>query len=155
MSCGVGCRCGSDPTLLWLWCRPAAAALIRPPAWEPPYAAGAALKKKRRKKLRHFLKEASLGHRAWVRSSFLQFSCNPKHLSAATVLMLFYNHLFNCSALPRDSELLEDKKGWTFASPRPTQTVFREMANERVTGPFPVPLALGLWPFVPFFSSQP
>ena len=31
--------------LLWLWCRPAAAALIGPPAWEFPYAAGAALKK--------------------------------------------------------------------------------------------------------------
>ena len=30
--------------LLWLWCRPAAAVLIRPPAWEPPYAAGVAFK---------------------------------------------------------------------------------------------------------------
>ena len=27
-SCGVGHRQGSDPMLLWLWCRPAAAALI-------------------------------------------------------------------------------------------------------------------------------
>ena len=27
--------------LLWLWCRPAATALIRPLAWGPPYAAGA------------------------------------------------------------------------------------------------------------------
>ena len=27
-----------DPPLLWLWCRPAATALIRPLAWEPPYA---------------------------------------------------------------------------------------------------------------------
>ena len=26
MSCGVGRRCGSDALLLWLWCRPAAAA---------------------------------------------------------------------------------------------------------------------------------
>ena len=48
MSCGVGQRLGSD--LLWLWCRPAAVALIRPLAWEPPYAEGAALKKKKRKK---------------------------------------------------------------------------------------------------------
>ena len=31
-----------DPALLWLWCRPAATAPIRPLAWEPPYAAGAA-----------------------------------------------------------------------------------------------------------------
>ena len=23
MICGVGCRCGSDPALLWLWCRAA------------------------------------------------------------------------------------------------------------------------------------
>ena len=44
MSCGVGHRRGSDPMLLWLWCRPAAVALIGPLAWEPPYATGAALK---------------------------------------------------------------------------------------------------------------
>ena len=55
MSCGVGCRCGSDPALLWLWCRLVATAQIRPLAWEPPYAAGVALKrtedqKKKRKK---------------------------------------------------------------------------------------------------------
>ena len=45
MSCGVGCRHGSDPTLLWLWRRPAAIAPIRILAWEPPYAAGVALEK--------------------------------------------------------------------------------------------------------------
>ena len=32
MSCGVGCRRGSDPAWLWLWCRPAAAAPIGPPS---------------------------------------------------------------------------------------------------------------------------
>ena len=42
MSSGVGCRHGSDPMLLWLWCRPAATAPIRPLPWEPPYAEGAA-----------------------------------------------------------------------------------------------------------------
>ena len=42
VSCGVGCRRGSDPASLWLWRRPVATALIRPLAWEPPYAAGAA-----------------------------------------------------------------------------------------------------------------
>ena len=36
MSYGVGRRRGSDPVLLWLWCRPAAVAPIRPLAWEPP-----------------------------------------------------------------------------------------------------------------------
>uniref|UniRef100_A0A4X1SIA2 Apoptosis inhibitor 5 n=1 Tax=Sus scrofa TaxID=9823 RepID=A0A4X1SIA2_PIG len=42
VSCGVGCRCGSDPELLWLWRRLVATAPIQPLAWEPPYAAGAA-----------------------------------------------------------------------------------------------------------------
>ena len=40
----MGRRRGSDLALLWLWCRLAAAALIGPLAWEPPYAAGVALK---------------------------------------------------------------------------------------------------------------
>jgi len=48
MSCGVGCRHSSDPALLWLWCRPVAAALIGPLAWEPPYAVGVALEKAKR-----------------------------------------------------------------------------------------------------------
>ena len=43
MTCGVGHRCGLDPKLLWLWCRPAGTDPIQPLAWEPPYAAGAAL----------------------------------------------------------------------------------------------------------------
>ena len=30
VSCGIGCRRGSDPTLLWLWCRMATEALIQP-----------------------------------------------------------------------------------------------------------------------------
>ena len=37
----------TDPALPWLWCRPAAAASIRPLAWEPPCAAGVALKKEK------------------------------------------------------------------------------------------------------------
>ena len=53
MSCGVGYRHGSDPKLLWLWHRPAAAAPIGPLAWEPPYVAGVAqYKKKKLKKLK-------------------------------------------------------------------------------------------------------
>ena len=38
-----------DLALLWLWCRPAAAALIRPLAWKPPYAVGVALKRQETK----------------------------------------------------------------------------------------------------------
>ena len=40
-SCDVGHRHGLDPALLWLRCRPAGVAPIRPLAWEPPYAVGA------------------------------------------------------------------------------------------------------------------
>ena len=43
MSCGVGHRRGLDLVLLWLWRRLEATALIRPLAWEPPYAVGMAL----------------------------------------------------------------------------------------------------------------
>ena len=50
VSCGVGHRCGLDPSLLWLWHRLAATAPIRPLAWEPPYAMGAALDKAKKKK---------------------------------------------------------------------------------------------------------
>ena len=50
MNYGVGHRCSSDLVLLWLWCRPAGVAMIRPVAWEPPCAAGAALKSKKKKK---------------------------------------------------------------------------------------------------------
>ena len=32
-----------DLVLLWLWCGPAATALIKPLAWEPPYAMGVAI----------------------------------------------------------------------------------------------------------------
>ena len=41
VSCGVGCRSGSDPALLWLRYRPAAVAPIQPLAWKTPYATGA------------------------------------------------------------------------------------------------------------------
>ena len=37
-----------DLVLLWLWCRLAAVAPIKPLAWELTYAAGVALKKKKK-----------------------------------------------------------------------------------------------------------
>ena len=49
MSCDVGHRRGLDLALLWLWCRPAAAALIQPLAWELPYANGVATKSEQKK----------------------------------------------------------------------------------------------------------
>ena len=50
MSCGIGCRRGSDPTLLWLWHRPAATTPIRPLAWELPHSASVALKRKKKER---------------------------------------------------------------------------------------------------------
>ena len=52
MSCGVGHRCSSNLTLLWLWCRLVATAPIRPLAWKPPHAVGAALEKTERQKIK-------------------------------------------------------------------------------------------------------
>ena len=46
---------------LWLWRRPAAAALIRPPAGELRYAAGVTLKKEKRKKIPAFKGERFRG----------------------------------------------------------------------------------------------
>ena len=46
----VGHRCSSDSVQLWLWHRPVASALIRPLAWELPYAEGAAIKKKKKER---------------------------------------------------------------------------------------------------------
>ena len=43
MSCGEACRHGSDPSLLWLWHKLAAAAPILPLAWETSYAVGTAV----------------------------------------------------------------------------------------------------------------
>ena len=64
MSCGVGCRDGLDLLWLWLLCRWAAVALIRPLAWVPSYALGAALKrpKKKKKKKKKPLKSGHDGH---------------------------------------------------------------------------------------------
>ena len=53
VSCGVDHRLGSDPALLWLWCRLATAAPIQPLAWELPYAAGVVLKRKKKNLKKH------------------------------------------------------------------------------------------------------
>ena len=86
----VGCRHGLDPSLMWLWRRLAATALIRPLAWEPPYAAGSALEKakqtnKQKKKVYDFAcpKAPSAGS-IWPRVSDNYF------------LKLVHNFLFVC-----------------------------------------------------------
>ena len=49
-SCGLVCKYGLDPMLLWLWHKPTTGAPIQPLAWEFTYAMGATIKKEKRKK---------------------------------------------------------------------------------------------------------
>ena len=57
VSYGVGRRYSSNLGLLWLWCRPEAAAPIQPLAWELPYTMGVALRRKQKTKQNKKLKE--------------------------------------------------------------------------------------------------
>ena len=76
VSCGIGPRHGSDPAWLWLWCRPAAVALILPLVWEPPYAICAALTKKQKKKKRNTESDKDLLFNLKLYSSFMN---DPTH----------------------------------------------------------------------------
>ena len=69
VSCGVGRRRSLDPTLLWLWCRLAAVALIRPLAWRLPYATGAAPPPKKRKKEKEMILRCIWGVNIYPRSA--------------------------------------------------------------------------------------
>ena len=51
------CCCELWYRLLWLWCRLAATALIRPLAWDLPYAVGVALKSQKKEKRKKKRKE--------------------------------------------------------------------------------------------------
>ena len=82
--------------LLWLWCRPAATAPIRPLAWEPPYAVGAAQemakrqkKKKKEEKKRIYIEKGKTG--AWF--LLVHF---PAHL---LLRLLFGAQHLNCQEL--------------------------------------------------------
>ena len=74
MNCGVGHRCGPNLVLVWPWCRPTVVALIRPLAWEPPYAVGEALKRQGRKEGRKEEKNLSFGVRSLGRQNIKQKS---------------------------------------------------------------------------------
>ena len=65
MSYGAGHRRGLDSKLLWLWCRLAAAALIRLLAWELPHATGVALKTKTKTKTKT-KKTVEIGEKGWL-----------------------------------------------------------------------------------------
>ena len=85
MSCGVGHRRSSDPTLLWLWCRPAATALIGSLAWEPPYASGVVLEMAKRQKKKD-KKKLQAVFTACLPSS-LSFFRSVKHMFGSLIII--------------------------------------------------------------------
>ena len=101
-SCSVGRRCSSDPMLLWLWRRLAAVALIRPLAWEPPYAAGLALKKtkdKREKKEEEaavILLTYSNSQQVHSSQKCMHWAITVNHISQLIFLAVLSYSLSNC-----------------------------------------------------------
>ena len=104
MSCGVVCSRGLDLALLWLWCWPAAAALMQPLPWELPYA----IKKEKTSVERgernlndsilHVMSPGS-GTENWRSGSHFYLSLNPatlntQHLSALRFILLRTNLTF-------------------------------------------------------------
>ena len=97
MSCGVGCRCGLDPTLLWLWLRLMASSPIRTPSLGTSIYHGCSLKKKEKRKIR-FLKKvlkvrlsSPLCHRKYEWKSLL--SCQNKHLKVGELKVFSHSWL--------------------------------------------------------------
>ena len=99
MSCGVGHRRGSDPMLLWLWCRPAATAPIGPLAWEPPYAEGAAQeiakRPKKKKKIYQVFGISLFSSRLCMSRKNLPFFASLAlfFLCPVTITLLFFNKI--------------------------------------------------------------
>ena len=79
MSCGVGHRHGSYPTLLWLWCRQAAITLIQPLAWELPQARRFSPKKPKEKK------KKKADEKTMTAVSNERKNCQPRILYSAKV----------------------------------------------------------------------
>ena len=77
MNYSVVWRWGSDPALLWLWYRPAAAAPKWTLAWELPYAVGAAPHQK--KKVRN------MGYRAAAMAPIRPLAWEPPYASGAAL----------------------------------------------------------------------
>ena len=66
MSCGVGYGCGLEPILLWLWCGPAAVALIISLVWDFHTPQVQPQKKKRKKKKKNSVGVPAIAQ--WVKN---------------------------------------------------------------------------------------
>ena len=83
-----------DPLLLWLWCRPASAALILPLVWELPYAMGTAPKGEKNVYVRAQNQDGRV-----VRCGTQLFPLYIKNTSAHGTV--FTEHLLNTSGRPQ------------------------------------------------------
>ena len=93
MSCDVGHRCSLDPTLLWLWCRPAATALIRPLTWECPYGMDAALRGGKKKPHTHTKRTNGLNKKHNIHT------LEGNKLVICHILQIFCTHLVSLITL--------------------------------------------------------
>ena len=102
MICGVGHRRSSDLALLWLWCRPAATALLKPLTWESPYAVGVALKRQKTKKKKIFQKVRQAGMAKVV----IRPHCSPSRVFGDLDHKYFYEAKNSCKAsqLPAEAQ---------------------------------------------------
>ena len=87
MSHSVGCRGSSDPMLLWLWCKPAAATPIPSLAQELPHTTGMAINKKRKKnEVNHVVHELYLNKTALKKKKKFTGTTPAPHEVSATHL---------------------------------------------------------------------
>ena len=70
-----------DLVLLWLWYRLVVTTLIRPLAWESPYAAGAAIKRKKKRTNNPNLQDRLLEH---LKLGFGSHTSIPHHVLCVT-----------------------------------------------------------------------
>ena len=112
MSCGVGRRRGSDPTLLWLWCRLGHYSSDLTPNLGTFICLGSSprngkkekkTKKKERKKLTPVHKDVGSipGLVQWVKGSSIAVSCSVGHrCSSDLVLLLLWHRLVAAALIP-------------------------------------------------------
>ena len=111
MSCGVGCRYGLDPALLWLWCRLAVVAPTGSLAWEHPYAAGLALKSRKTETeteegRKEGKKKGRKERRNWLQPLAKSSRVHAPPLLLRQALLLHKFHLFH-PLVPSSLDLLQ------------------------------------------------
>ena len=95
VSCGINNRLGLDVSLLWLWCRPGAAAQIWSLAWELPYAMDGGPKKTKKKKKKDTSPDLNI-HTGYCPSAFFPFKAISWEWGFYVLISLLLFCLFVC-----------------------------------------------------------